>query len=98
MNQEVINKYLDMLGLQGRGEVIYDDTNNVDKLVINLKNSNEFARTYTLLDNADWLTLDDGDLSIQDERSNLMYINDEVSFNLKANLLEDKYILEIEEL
>lgn len=95
--QNMINYYLEKLGLdKNRGEFIEVEGQSIFRIV--LKNSNEFARIYSLLENADWLSLQDGDLSLQDEFTNFLYINDDISFSLKGNLLKDYYVLEMREI
>ena len=95
---EDLKRYLDKLGLEEKAEIIYDANSDKDVLFVNLGTSNRFAQVYTLLENADWLELVDGDLSLQNEYSNLLYINDDVAFALKADLINDVYSLEVEEL
>ncbi len=89
-----IDFYLDKLNLKDRP---LQKVENSSTYFINLNGSNEFAKFYSLLDNADWISLNDGDLSLQNEFTNFLYINDDIMISLKGDLLNDSYTLEIRE-
>ena len=88
-----IQAYLNRLGITEDG--YWSDDRSY--YIIPLSDSNAFARTYTKLDQADWLHLVEGDLSLQEQFSSLMYINNDVVFTLKSDFLNDKYYLEVRE-
>lgn len=92
----MVNKdYFKKLGITK--EPYYNDTEF--SYTVELEDSNEFSRVYTLLDNADWLSLVSGDLSLKEEESVLMYEDNEgkVLFILDANFATNKYTLKLEE-
>lgn len=78
-------------------EPYYDE--NEFSYTIDLEDSDEFSRVYTLLDNADWLYLVSGDLSLKEEESILIYETEDsgVIFILDADFAHNKYTLKLEE-
>ena len=94
----VIEEAVERLGITEKGSYFNIPDKNKDIYVINLKNSDAFARTYTKLENADWLLPQEGDLSLQTNVSQLLYLGDEVAFTLKGDLVNDAYTLEVEEI
>ena len=88
-----IQSYLDKLGITEEGYWSQDRST----YIIPLKDSNEFARVYTKLDNADWLFLYDGELSLREEASSLLFVNEDVNFTLKSDFINNNYILEVRE-
>lgn len=88
-----VQAYLDKLGIDKDGK--WSDDRST--YIIPLSDSNEFARVYTKLENADWLHLVEGDLSLQEEFSSLLYINNDVAITLKSDFSNDTYQLEVRE-
>ena len=88
-----IQAYLDKLGIDKEG--YWSEDRNT--YIIPLADSDEFARVYTKLDNADWLFLYDGELSLLEESSSLLFLNDDVNFTLKSDFINNKYSLEVRE-
>ena len=92
-----LNDYIRKLDIDAtKGEFTSEEDHPIFRM--ELPNSDEFAKLYSKLDNADWLTLQDGDLSLQDEFTDFFFINDDVSFALKGDLINNRYILEVREI
>lgn len=66
-------------------------------LVYHLKDSNDYARAYTILDKSDLVDVDVLDtISIMSDDSNVLnYIGDDFDISLEANFEEDDYIIKI---
>ena len=88
-----IQAYLDKLGIDKEGYWSEDRST----YIIPLADSDEFARVYTKLDNADWLLLYDGELSLREESSSLLFLNDDINFTLKSDFINNNYSLEVRE-
>lgn len=88
-----VEDYLDIFNLVGNH---YEQLEE-GKYLIYLRDSNEFSKLYTILDNDTSLELEDATLFPNEKVSNLIYSNDRVRYHLKADLPNDRYLLEIEE-
>ena len=74
-----------------QGELI-DDT-----YLIVLKDSNDYARTYTKLSNSDILTLDDDYINLGTDNTSIAYFSNDYYIVLSANFVSDEYTVEITE-
>lgn len=91
----ISKEYFKKLGVNK--EPHYDDVEM--SYSVELDDSDEFSRVYTMLDNADWLHLISGDLSLSTGESILVYESDDESFIflLDADFENNKYTLKLEE-
>lgn len=90
MNKEEVIKLLDDLGLDPTGE--FDE----HRYVVQLEDSDEYARYYTKLDEAADFQLVDAS-SISAERVNVLtYSDDTYKLKLSANFDDDYYTLSVE--
>lgn len=89
----IIEDYLERFALSTNEYKQLEET----KYMVYLRNSNEFSKVYTMLDNDPSLEIDDADLNIKEKVSTIEYSNDEVKYSLKADLIKDTYYLIIEE-
>ena len=80
------------LGITKEG---YETTNG--SYVIELSNSNEFSKMYTLLDKNEDAILDVETMHMSDELVEMTYMTKEFDVTLKANLKENTYMVEIKE-
>lgn len=80
------------LGITKEG---YETTN--DSYVIELDNSNEFSKIYTLLDKNEDADLDVETIHMNEELVEMTYLTDGFDVTLRANLKENKYMVEIKE-
>lgn len=92
MNKEVKELFAKEHGITKEG---YETTTGV--YVIDLDNSNEFSKVYTLLDKADDVDLDIEDMVMNEEEVFMTYLADEFDIRLIANLKDKTYRVEIEE-
>lgn len=91
MNKEEVIKLLDDLGLDPTGD--FDE----HRYVVQLEDSDEYARYYTKLDEANDLELIDSS-SVSAEFINVLtYSDDKYTFKLSANFNDDYYTLSVEE-
>lgn len=91
MNKETVIKMLDELGLDTTGK--FDE----HRYIVQLEDSDEYARYYTKLDNAENLHLLDAS-SISEEYANVLtYSNGDFRFSLNANFDDNYYTLSVEE-
>ena len=79
------------LGIQSEG------TYQSGKYIIELEDSNEFSRMYTLLDNSDEVEIDDYATLITDKVSELSFIGDGYKIKLVGNFVSDIYRIIITE-
>lgn len=80
------------LGITGEG---YESTNG--SYVIELKNSNEFSKVYTLLDKNEDAELDVETMHMGEDFVEMTYLTEVFDVTLHADLKENKYFVEIEE-
>jgi len=59
--------------------------------VVNLDNSDEFAKVYTLLDNCSYCTLNTDNMLLSDSNSMFNYFTDDFVIDLVGNFDEDTY-------
>lgn len=69
-----------------------------DNYIVKLDNSNEFYKAYILLDGADWIHMEEGDFSLKETKTILVYETDNNKFRitLEADFDSDNYLLKIE--
>jgi hypothetical protein len=84
------SEFAKQLGIEETG------SNINDVFTIILKDSDEYAKIYTLLDNSDLVKLDGEDVDISENNSILIYYNDDFTLTLSADLDNDDYNLTIE--
>ena len=80
------------LGITSEG---YESTNG--SYIIELKNSNEFSKVYTLLDKNEDAELDVETMHMGEDFVEMTYLTEVFDVTLHANLKENKYFVEIEE-
>lgn len=91
MNKEKIIAFLEDLKLDPTGK--FTDL----KYTLELENSDEYARYYTILDHAAGLELSDTSSMSQEFATVLTYVNDDYKVKLNANFDDDYYTLTVEE-
>ena len=62
-----------------------------DKYIIELVNSNDYSRVYTLLDNSELVDIDEDATLITDKVSELLFLGDEFDVKLVGNFVQDLY-------
>lgn len=65
--------------------------------VVNLKDSNEYSRIYTILDKSNLCDLDVQEISLDVQNSLLVYLSDEFDIKLQANFDNNVYSVSFEE-
>ena len=70
---------------------------NGDKYIINLDNSDEFSRMYTVLDKYEDADLDPEEMIMSSSSSLMVYLTDDFDITLKADFDKDTYQMIIEE-
>lgn len=85
------DEFAKTLGIDKEGKY-YDDV-----YVIQLEDSNEFARMYSRLDKNENLDLDPEGIDLGTEGSTLVYLSDEFDVMLKSDFGEEYYAVEISE-
>ena len=81
------DEFARQLGITKEGKYL-DDT-----YVITLKDSNEYARMYTILDKAENVDLDTENMNLSMQSTIMNYLADEFDIELSANLNEDVYTI-----
>lgn len=77
---------------------ITQEGNYVDDVyVINLKDSNEYSKIYTILDKSDLCDLDVEEISLDVQNSLLVYLADNFDIKLQANFDTNTYSVSFEE-
>lgn len=71
-----------------------------NKYIIDLSDSNEYSKMYTLLDNSSILSLDPESTQISESSSMLIYNDDDFKYDIKlsANYNQDEYKVIISEI
>jgi len=70
---------------------------NGDKYIIQLDNSDEFSRMYTVLDKYEGADLDPEGMVMSSSSSIMVYLTDDFDITLKADFDRDTYQMIIEE-
>lgn len=70
---------------------------NGDKYIIQLDNSDEFSRMYTVLDKYEGADLDPEEMVMSSSSSIMIYLTDDFDITLKADFDKDTYQMIIEE-
>lgn len=91
INETEVKKLLDDIGIEDNGKIIKG------MYVIELQDSDDYARYYTLLDQYDELELNDTSSMSQEFANVLTYINDKFKAKLSANFTDNRYIFSVEE-
>lgn len=65
--------------------------------VINLEDSNEYSRVYTILDKSDLCDLDVEEINLDVQSSLLVYLADDFDIKLQANFDTNSYSVSFEE-
>lgn len=71
---------------------IKDDIYNIE-----LKDSDEYAKIYSLLDKSDLTDLDNENTKISETESSMVYLTDDYDITLYSNFDTDEYLLKIQE-
>ena len=84
-------EFAKQLGIQQEG-------NYVDGVyVIQLKDSNEYSKIYTILDKSELCDLDTEEISLDVQKSLLVYLADDFAIKLQANFDTNSYSVSFEE-
>lgn len=67
------------------------------KYVIDLVDSDEYSKMYTILDNSEKVDLDEDSTLVTDKVSELLYLSDDYDIKLVANFADDIYKIVIKE-
>ena len=92
MNKEKILSLLKDLGVSDEGN--FEDK----RYILELTDSNEYAKYYTILDQYEDLELNDSSSMSQEYATVLTYINEDFKVSLNANFNDDYYTFVVEEL
>ena len=92
MDQNKLKDLLDEIGIKDEG------TMKKDRYIIELKNSDEFSKYYTLLDSCDELELSDTSSMSQEFATVLSYYSPDFKVSLNANFNDDYYTFMVEEI
>ena len=74
------------LGITFEGEL-----ENENKYVVQLADSDEYSKVYTILDKSDLVDLDTSSTLVTDKVSELKYVGDVYTVKLAANFVDDIY-------
>lgn len=85
------DELLAKIGIEGDGE--YED----GVFILQLADSNAYARAYSLLDKSELVDLDASEMSMTPEGSEMLYLADEYDVRLKANFDDNVYEIYVEE-
>ena len=92
MNKEKLFSFLDDLGIDKTGKL------EKERYVLELEDSDEYSRYYTILDHTDDLDLNDTSSMSEEFATVLTYTNDEYKIKLNANFNDDYYTFTAEDL
>lgn len=92
MNKEKVLSLLKDLNVSDEGN--FEDK----RYILELLDSNEYAKYYTILDQYDNLELSDSSSMSQEYATVLTYTNDNFKVSLNANFNDDYYTFVVEEL
>lgn len=87
-----VEKYVKDLGVTKEGK------KQGDKYVITLENSDDFARTYSILETCQDLDLDNSTSLLSSTASKITYISSDYELSLNANFISDAYSLVVREI
>ena len=87
-----MEEFLKELGIDKEPTKAEDGT-----LVIEIANSNEYAKYYSLLENSDLVDEDESSSQLTLEASSIQYVGDNYVITLMSNLEADTYQLTIKE-
>lgn len=87
-----ISDWIESLKIPGKLESLNDG-----KYKISLKDSNEFAKVYSKLENSDLLDIDEEATLITEDISQLLYLGKNIRINLVGNFEKDIYYIIISE-
>ena len=62
-----------------------------EKYIIDIANSDEYSRMYTLLDNSDLVDIDEDSTLLTDKVGELLFIGDDYDVKLVGNFAQDLY-------
>ena len=91
MKKEEVKEFLASVGITKDGE-LENSTYTVD-----LVDSNEFSRMYSLLDKAENISFDYDVSATTEHTSFLLYLSDKYDISLIADFDTDKYVLTVED-
>ena len=82
-----VEKYLKDLGVTKEGRV------SGDEYIITLQDSDDFARTYSILETSNDLNIDDSLSLLSNTASKIFYASSDYTITLNANFNSDTYTL-----
>ena len=85
-----INDFIENAGIASRGKMSDDGV-----YVINLSDSNEYSKMYTVLDKMDGIYLDASNIMVDEHASILTYTGEGIKAELKADFDANLYTLNI---
>lgn len=91
MEKEEVKEFLSSIGIAKEGEV----ENNT--YTVELVDSNEFSRMYSLLDKAENISFDYDVSATTEHTSYLLYLSDKYDISLIADFDTDTYVLTVED-
>lgn len=92
MNKDNVISFLQDLGVSEKGKF------EPERYILNIKDSDEYAKYYTILDQYDDLELSDDSSMSQEYATVLTYKNEDFKVSLNANFDDDYYTFVVEEL
>lgn len=84
-------EFAKQLGISGDGDYVDN------KYVINLANSNEYSKVYTILDKSELVDLDVDRINLDVSSTLLVYLADEFDIELKSDFDNDVYTVSFED-
>ena len=87
-----VEKFVKDLGITEEGK------KQNDKYIITLDNSDDFARTYSILETSQDLNINDSISLLSSTASKIIYTSADYELSLNANFMSDTYTLVVREL
>lgn len=95
MNQDKVQEIINSLGIES---LIYDEEVKGTQVVYSIKNSGDYSKVYSKLDNSTIADLDFEQLEMDEHHSTLVYLSDDYDITLYANFDDELYTLTLEEI
>ena len=92
MNKEKVISLLNRLGIDTTGKF------ESNRYVLEIPNSDDYSKYYTILDHEDDFELSDASSMSQEFATVLTYVNKDYKIRLNANFTDDYYTFTVEEL
>ena len=87
-----MEEFLRQIGIVPTGTISEDNC-----YVMNIADSNEYGKIYSVLDQCDEVSEDEDSSFVTDEHSSIQYVNDEYTITLLSNFDVDIYGLTVRE-